>query len=360
MHNFKHTVSSSQTPDGTASTRHFLRDDDLTSEEYAQVLELALELKAEPHKLQPLKAENADGIQASKSAAVIFDKNSTRTRVSFATAVAHIGGYPMIIDSGTSQLSRGEPIPDTAHVLERMCEAIIWRTFSQSNVEEMAANSSKPVVNALTDTFHPCQVLADLAAFALIGDSSNLFPSGAVKIDTDYAKLNNSDKVKGLKGKTVAYLGDGANNMAHSYLLGCANAGMNIRIGCPDDYSPSSSIVADAKSLAEQNGVQVIVTNDPVEAIQGADLVTTDAWLSMGMDKSETEMRAKALGKYQINIDLWRHAAPNAVFMHCLPAYRGQEVTTDIIDGPSSAIFEEAEFRLHAQKALLCWLMQNS
>jgi ornithine carbamoyltransferase len=266
----------------------------------------------------------------------------------------------MIIDSATSQLSRGEPINDTAHVLERMVDLIVWRTYSQNAMEQMAVNSAKPVINALTDTFHPCQVLADLAALAQIGDLQNLLPNGFVDPDSEYSKLSAAEKVARLSGKTVAYFGDGANNMAHSYLLGCANAGLNVRIVAPKEFWPSRTVVDDAKVLAKANDVEVLLTDNLEEGMTGADLITTDAWLSMGMDSSEVEVRAKAFYKYQINSCNIKLANKNALFMHCLPAYREKEVSTNVFDGPQSAVFEEAEFRKYAQKALICKLLELS
>lgn len=343
------------TPDGLAPTMHFLRDDDFTSENYLTLLQVAIDMKNARNERNNAKYRIFND---SETICVIFDKNSTRTRLSFATAITELGATPLIIDSGTSQLSRGEPISDTAHVMERMCKAIVWRTFKQSDIEMMAVNSSVPVVNALTDDFHPCQVLADLAAFANIGSSENLNANGSVKTDSAYSKLSSKEKVHSIQGKTVAYLGDASNNMAHSYLLGCVTAGLNIQIGCPKEFMPNPQIIADAKNIANENGVNVLITNSAKEALSGADLVTTDAWISMGTDESEKIKRKDYLLPYQINVDSFELANDNAIFMHCLPAYRGQEVTSDIIDGKMSAVFEEAEFRVHAQKALLYTLLK--
>jgi ornithine carbamoyltransferase len=350
------TINSSITLDGNASTRHFLRDDDLSHSEYCEVLELALEFENNRHFKQPF--------EGNQSVAVIFDKNSTRTRVSFATGVAELGGYPMVIDSATSQLSRGEPISDTAHVLERMCSEIVWRTFSQDNVVQMAKHSNKPVINSLTDEFHPCQVLSDLSAIAFIGDSNNLGTNGSFNKTCDYAKLSNKEKVATLKGKKLVYLGDGFNNMAHSYLLGGANAGLSVTICSPKDFSPDLQVVEDAKTLASQHNAEISITENIDNAIAGADIIATDAWLSMGMDKSESDARANAFSKFQVTTELMDKANDGAIFLHCLPAYRGQEVVSEVIDSKGknwgSGVWIEAEFRLHAQKALMTYLSEIS
>ncbi|MDR2508798.1 MAG: ornithine carbamoyltransferase [Candidatus Ancillula sp.] len=347
------TQNSLLTSDGTANVRHFLRDDDLNHQEYLEVLELALHFRQDFYYRTPYAGP--------RSVAVLFDKNSTRTRASFASGIAHLGGYPLIMDSGTSQISRGESVADTVHVLEQMVDAIVWRTFGQSVVEEAALNAAVPVVNALTDTFHPCQVLADLATLAYLSDNSpRLAGVGHARITNQSERLSAEDikrKVQSIKGKHLAYLGDGANNMAHSYLLGCVTAGVNVTICCPNEYSPSKSIVADARELATLNGCQVEVT-DSLEFTK-ADVITTDAWLSMGMDKQDADQRAAAFVRYQVN-DALMAQHPDAVFMHCLPAYRNNEVTPSVIDGKKSAVFVEAGFRLHAQKALLTWLDEHS
>ncbi|MDR1447399.1 MAG: ornithine carbamoyltransferase [Candidatus Ancillula sp.] len=317
-----------------SSTRHFLRDDDLSPEEYSEVLELALHFKENLFYRRTFEGP--------KSVAIIFDKNSTRTRASFATGVAQLGGYPLIIDAGTSQLSRGEPISDTARVLERIVETIVWRTFRQVDMLKMSKYSSKPVINALTDEFHPCQVLADLATLAYINGTQN-----------SAREQTNKQKVEQIRGKTLVYLGDGANNMAHSYLLGCATAGVNVRIICPKNYSPNPQVVQDAHEVARKTGAEIIITDDVNTGVQGAAVVATDAWLSMGMDKNQESERADEFRKFQVTNKLMSKAGPDAVFMHCLPAYRGKEVLEEVIEGQSSVVFEEAEFRLHAQKALM-------
>lgn len=308
--------------------RHFLRDDDLTAAEQREVLELALAFRANRYLMRPFEGPQA--------VAIMFDKPSTRTRVSFATGVAELGGYPLVIDASGSQMGRGESVADTARVLGRQVSSIVWRTFGQERVEEMAAYADVPVVNALTDEFHPCQILADLAAVA---DAR-----GGV------------DAVAGL---TLTYVGDGANNMAHSYLLGGALAGMHVRVGAPADYLPSEAIVLDAKRIAAEQGGSVTVTTDHDDAVRGADVIATDTWISMG-DEGEASERVGRFDPYQVNARSLELAAPGAQVLHCLPAYRGKEITAEVLDGPQSIVWLEAEYRLHAQKALLAWLATRS
>jgi ornithine carbamoyltransferase len=303
-------------------TRHFLRDDDLTPAEQAEVLDLALRLKADRYAERPLEGPG--------TVAVFFDKTSTRTRVSFSVGIADLGGVPLVISSNESQLGGKESIADTARVLERMVEAIVWRTFAQTGLEEMAAGTRVPVVNALSDDFHPCQLLADL--------------------------LTVRERFGSLAGRSLAYVGDGANNMAHSYLLAGATAGMHVRIGAPADYAPRADLVEDARRIAAGTGGSVLVTTEPREAVDGADVVTTDTWVSMGQE-DEKAARLEVFGGYRVDEALMAHAAPEAVFLHCLPAYRGYEVDAAVIDGPQSVVWDEAENRLHAQKALLVWLL---
>ncbi|PJJ55811.1 ornithine carbamoyltransferase [Mumia flava] len=305
--------------------RHFLRDDDLSPAELVEVLDLADALKRAPHSARPL-----DGPQ---TVAVIFDKASTRTRVSFAVGIADLGGSPLVLDAGSSQMGRGESVADTTRVLERMTSAIVWRTFAQSGLEEMAATSTVPVVNALSDDFHPCQLLADLQTVR---------------------------EHKGrLAGLTMTYLGDGVNNMAHSYLLAGANAGMHVRIGAPAAYAPREDVLADAKARASVTGGSVEVLTDPDAAAAGADVIATDTWVSMGQEE-EKALRAATFGDYSVTERLLALAAPDAIVLHCLPAYRGFEIDGPVIDGPQSVVWDEAENRLHAQKALLCWLLART
>lgn len=308
--------------------RHFLRDDDLTQAEQREVIELALAFQADRFIRTPLKGPRA--------VAVMFDKPSTRTRVSFAVGVAELGGYPLVIDAVGSQLGRGESVADTARVLDRQVAAIVWRTFGQERVEEMAAWSTVPVVNALTDEFHPCQILADLTTVA-----------------------QHRGGVASLPGLTLAYVGDGANNMAHSYLLGSAVAGMHVRVGAPAGFQPDAAVVADAERLAAQHGGSVLVTTDAAEAVAGADVVATDTWVSMGQEL-ESDERELPFVPFALTADLLAQAAPDALVLHCLPAYRGKEIAAEVIDGPQSVVWDEAENRLHAQKALLAWLLEHS
>lgn len=305
--------------------RHMLRDDDVNHDEQKQILKLGMKFWKNRFYARPFEGPQA--------VAVLFDKPSTRTRSSFSIGVAELGGYPLVIDKSGSQLGRGEPVADTSRVLTRMASAIVWRTFGQELVEEMAKYATVPVVNALTDEFHPCQVLADFLTIA-----------------------QHRGGVDALEGKTIAYLGDAANNMSNSYLLAGAVAGMNVRVSGPNGYLPAPSIVAKANELADLNGGTILVTTDPVEAVSGADCVFTDTWVSMG-EESEYAVRSKPFWPYQVNDELMAHAKPDALFQHCLPAYRGKEVTASVIDGPQSVVWDEAENRLHAQKALLTWLI---
>ena len=304
-------------------TKHFLRDDDITTSEQQQILELAVELKKFPYSQKPFAGP--------KTVAVIFDKTSTRTRVSFAVGIADLGGAPLIIDSQSSQLGGKESVSDTAKVLERQVAQIVWRTYAQSALEEMAANSKVPVINALSDDFHPCQLLADLLTIQ-----------------------EHKGKLAGLK---LAYVGDG-NNMANSYMLAGAVAGLHISVATPVGYEPDSSVVAGASVLALANGGSVTVSNSPADAITGADVVTTDTWVSMGQE-SEKQERLRAFAGFTIDAVLMNHAKSDAIVLHCLPAYRGYEISADVLDGPQSVIWDQAENRLHAQKALMVWLAQS-
>ena len=313
-------------------TRHFLRDDDLAPAEQAEVLALAAELKRTRHTEAaptPLRAPNG----VPRAVAVLFDKPSTRTRVSFSVGVAELGGYPLVIDAATSQLGRGEPVADTTRVLDRQVAAIVWRTFGQDRIEAMAAVSRVPVVNALTDGFHPCQILADLQTVA--------------------------ERKGALAGLTMSYLGDGANNMAHSYLLGGATAGLHVRIGSPASFQPDPSVVKRAEEIAAETGGSVRWTDDAAAAADGADVLVTDTWVSMGRE-DEYEARFAPFLPYAVDDAALARAAVDAVVLHCLPAYRGKEIAASVIDGPQSAVWDEAENRLHAQKALLVWLLEHA
>lgn len=305
-------------------TRHFLRDDDLSPAEQLEVLELAARLKEDRFAERPLEGP--------QSAAVFFDKTSTRTRFSFAAGVAELGGNAIIVNPGEAQLGAKESISDTAKVLSRMVSLIIWRTFDHAGLEEMAANASVPVINSLSDDFHPCQILADLQTVR--------------------------ERKGELKGLTATYLGDAANNMGHSYLLGFATAGMHIRVAGPEGFQPRADIVEDATRIAAATGGSVTVTADAEAAVAGADVVITDTWVSMGQE-AEKASRIATFGAYRVTPELMAHADDEAIFLHCLPAYREYEVAPEVIDGPQSAVWDEAENRVHAQKALMAWLLAH-
>jgi ornithine carbamoyltransferase len=305
--------------------RHFLRDDDLTPEEQAEVLALAAELKKAPYGRRPL-----DG---PRGVAVIFDKNSTRTRFSFEIGIAQLGGHAVVVDGRSTQLGRDETLADTGKVLSRYVDAIVWRTFAQERLAAMASGATVPVVNALSDEFHPCQVLADLQTLA--------------------------ERKGELNGLRMSYFGDGANNMAHSLMVGGATAGIHVTIAAPPGFEPHPEFVAAARKRASQTGATVTLTADAKEAADGADVLVTDTWTSMGQEDDGLD-RVGPFQPFQVNNALLSLADPNAVVLHCLPAHRGQEITDDVIDGPHSAVWDEAENRLHAQKALLVWLLERT
>jgi ornithine carbamoyltransferase len=305
--------------------RHFLKDDDVTPAEQAEILRRAIAIKQAPYAERPFAGP--------KTVALIFDKTSTRTRVSFSVGVADLGGVPLVIDSQSSQMGGKESVADTARVLDRQVAQIVWRTYAHAGLEEMAANSSVPVINSLSDDYHPCQILADLMTI-----------------------LEHKGSLAGLN---FAYIGDAANNMANSYLIGCAMAGMNVRVAAPAGYEPDRAIVQRAEAIAATTGGSVQVYGEPHAAILGADVVATDTWISMGQE-AEKAKRISDFEGYTIDADLMAQAAPDAIFLHCLPAYRGYEVSADVIDGPQSVIWDEAENRLHAQKALMVWLDEQA
>jgi ornithine carbamoyltransferase len=304
----------------TSTPRHFLADDDLTPAEQTEVLELAAALKQNRY----------DGPKplAGRAVAVVFEKPSTRTRLSFEIGIVELGGHPVILDAQSTQLGRGETIEDTAMVMSRYVDAIVIRTFGDDRIAALAAASSVPVVNALTDGFHPCQVLADLQTVR--------------------------ERRGSTEGLVLTYLGDGANNMANSYLLGGAMAGMEVRIGAPHGYQPDPAVVERAKAY----GTTIVVTDDAKAAAEGADVVCTDVWVSMGM--TGAEQRLQDLRDYAVDDAAMALAKPDALALHCLPAHRGEEIAASVIDGPQSAVWDEAENRLHAQKALLTWLLAAS
>ena len=305
--------------------RHFLRDDDLSPREQAEVLDLAAEMKADRFLRRPLAGP--------RSVAVLFDKPSLRTRVSFDVGIADLGGNPIVIDTQTTHFGRGETLADAARVLSRYVSAIVIRTFGDDRMAEVAAGASVPVVNALTDSFHPCQVLADL--------------------------LTVREHVGGTAGRTLAYLGDAANNMAHSYLLGGATAGMHVRVAGPMGHQPDPAVVAAAGGIAAGTGGSVAAVTDPLEAVAGADVIATDTWTSMGQEGDGLD-RHTPFRPYQVNAALLGAATPKAIVLHCLPAHRGEEITDEVMDGPASVVLDEAENRLHVQKALLAWLLERA
>ena len=305
-------------------TRHFLRDDDLSPAEQAEVLALAARLKTDRHGARSFAGPRAVGI--------IFDKPTLRTQASFTAGVAELGGYPMLVDGSLAQIGSRESIADTARVLGRMVSAIVWRTFSQERIEELAAHAGVPVVNGLTDEFHPCQLLADLLTIA---------------------------EHKGdLAGLTVAFLGDAASNMSHSFLLAGATAGMHVRVSGPDGFAPDDAILAAATDIAATTGGSASYTVDVADAVKDADVLVTDTWVSMGKEDEAAE-RLEPFRPYALTADLLAMGDDEAIVMHCLPAYRGKEIAADVIDGPRSVVWDEAENRLHAQKALLTWLVEQ-
>ena len=299
------------------SLRHFLTLRDLSPAELRQVLARAIELKKQ------LRAGKPYAPFTGKTLAMIFEKSSTRTRVSFEVGMAQLGGHAMFLSPRDTQLGRGEPVEDTARVLSRMADLVMIRTFAHDNVVLFAAHSQVPVINGLTDLHHPCQLLADLMT---------------------YIELRGS-----IEGRTVAFLGDGANNMAHSWIEAASLMNFTLRIGTPKPYLPNAQI-----TLAAGAAVEVVI--DPMATVKEADLIVTDVWTSMGQEEEAIERRM-LLTPYQVNAELMAQAKPDALFMHCLPAHRGEEVTAEVIDGPQSVVWEEAENRLHAQKALMEFLL---
>lgn len=303
--------------------KHFISIHDITGEEFQQLMDLALKLKKET------KAGIAHPVLKGKTLGMIFTKSSTRTRISFEGGMYQLGGHPMFLSANDMQLGRGESIYDTANVMSRFVDGIMIRTYAHQDVLDLAKYGTVPVINGLTDLLHPCQAMADLMTV-----------------------YEHKGALKGLK---LAYVGDG-NNVAHSLLYACAKAGMDMSVATPAGYTCNEEIVANAKIDAKATGSNIVITNDPVEAVQGADVVCTDTWVSMGQEAEKAE-RIKIFKDYQVNAQLFGKAKEDAIFIHCLPAYRGYEVTEEIIDGPRSVIFDEAENRLHAQKAVMAMLM---
>ncbi|MFC9767172.1 ornithine carbamoyltransferase [Rhodococcus jostii] len=306
----------------TTVVKHFLRDDDLTPAQQAEVLELAARLKKAPFAERPLEGPRGVG--------VIFEKNSTRTRFSFEMGIAQLGGHAIVVDGRSTQLGREETLQDTGRVLSRYVDAVVWRTFGQKRLEAMASGADVPIVNALSDEFHPCQVLADLQTLA--------------------------ERKGSLKGLKLTYLGDGANNMAHSLMLGGVTAGVDVTIASPEGFAPLPWVVEAARARAAETGATITLTGDPQTAVVGADALVTDTWTSMGQENDGLD-RVGPFRPFQINEALLAKADADAVVLHCLPAHRGEEITDEVLDGPQSVVWDEAENRLHAQKALLVWLL---
>ncbi|SFP91273.1 ornithine carbamoyltransferase [Hydrogenimonas thermophila] len=301
--------------------RHFLTLKDYTKEEILEIIELGLRIKAE------VKSKRFTPYLEKHTLAMIFEKSSTRTRVSFETGIYQLGGTGLFLSSRDIQLGRGEPMKDTARVISRMCDMVMIRTYSQSKLEEFAKYSNVPVINGLTDEYHPVQLMADYMTMIEHGKAEN-------------AK--------------VAYIGDG-NNMAHSWLMLASKLGFELRIATPKGYECDPNIVDDALKFAKESGSKIIFTDDPKVAVSGATVVTTDTWVSMG-DEEEKEKRIKDFTGYTVDDNMMKLASDNAIFLHCLPAYRGLEVTEDVLEGEQSVVFDEAENRLHAQKGIMVWL----
>ncbi|HEY9290279.1 MAG TPA: ornithine carbamoyltransferase [Microlunatus sp.] len=304
--------------------KHFLADDDLSPAEQSEVLALAAKLKADPYGHKPLAGP--------VSVATIYDKPTLRTQSSFAAGIAELGGFPMQVDGRLAGIGVRESVPDVARVIGRQFGVIVWRTFEQSKIEELAAFAGVPVINALTDEYHPCQLLADL--------------------------LTVQEHKGRLAGLTAAFLGDAACNMGNSWALAGVTAGMNIRFGAPEGYSPDPEVLARAAELGKSTGGTVAVDHEPARAVAEADVVITDTWVSMGKE-DEAAAREAIFAPYSVSSEVMAKAKPDAILLHCLPAYRGKEVAAAVLDGPQSVIWDEAENRRHAQKAVLMWLFQQ-
>jgi ornithine carbamoyltransferase len=301
--------------------RDFLAIESLTSEELHALLDRAAKMKAD---------RRPTDVLAGRSIGMIFEKPSTRTRVSFEVAITELGAHAVVLNASELQLGRGETIEDTARVLARYLHALVVRTFEQDRLERLAHWADIPIINALSDLMHPCQALADLQTV--------------------------QERFGRLEGLTLTYVGDG-NNVAHSLLTGCALAGTNVRVATPPGYEPISQIVKRAEEIAATTGARITVTTDAAAAADGADVLYTDVWASMGQE-GEADERKLIFAPYQLNAALVTRAAPNAIVMHCLPAHRGEEITDDVMEGPQSVVWDQAENRLHAQKALLEWLLK--
>ncbi len=305
--------------------RHLLADDDLTPAEQAEVLDLAAALKADPFALRPLEGP--------RTVALVFDRPTLRTQVSFSAGIAELGGHAMTVDGGLAAMGERESVEDVARVLGRQASAIVWRTAHQVDLVTMAEHAGVPVVNALTDEFHPCQLLADLQTVR--------------------------EHVGTLAGTRVAFVGDGACNVGNSWVLAGATAGMHVTVGAPQGHEPDATVVARAREVARATGGSVTLERDPATAAAGAAVVVTDTWVSMGREEEAAE-RLRLFTPYSLTGDLLAHADADAIVMHCLPAYRGTEIDADVIDGPRSVVWDEAENRRHAQKAILTWLLERA
>ena len=305
--------------------RHLLADDDLTPAEQAEVLDLAAAIKAAPFEQRPLEGP--------RTVALVFDRPTLRTQVSFSAGIAELGGHAMTVDGGLAAMGERESVEDVARVLGRQASAIVWRTAHQSDLVTMADFSGVPVVNALTDEFHPCQLLGDLQTVR--------------------------EHVGTLAGTRVAFVGDGACNMGNSWVLAGATAGMHVVVSAPEGYEPDAAVVARAREVALQTGGSVTLERDPVVAVDGAAVVVTDTWVSMGREEEAAD-RLRLFTPYAVTAALVARAAPDAIVMHCLPAYRGTEIDAVVIDGPQSVVWDEAENRRHAQKAILMWLLERA
>jgi ornithine carbamoyltransferase len=307
----------------TPTLRHFLRDDDLSPAEQAEVLDLAAAMKRAPYDAKPLAGP--------QSVAMIFDKPTLRTQVSFGAGIAELGGNPMLVEGKLAGIGVRESVEDVARVLGRQVSVVVWRTFHQSDLDLMAAHAGVPVVNALTDDFHPCQLIADLLT----------------------VREHRGD----LAGLTVAFVGDGACNMGNSWLLAGTTAGMHVRVSSPEGFMPSPAMFDRANEIGAATGGSATAEPDPRLAVAGADVIVTDTWISMGKE-SEEAARAAAFADYSVDADLVACAGPGAIVLHCLPAYRGKEISAEVLEGPQSAVWDEAENRRHAQKAVLAWLLR--
>ena len=305
--------------------RHFLRDDDLSPAEQLEVLDLAATLKQSPY--------DSRSLAGPRTVATIYDKPTLRTQASFAAGIAELGGNPMMVDGSLAGIGKRESVADVARVLGRQASVIVWRTYAQTALDEMAEHAGVPVVNALTDEFHPCQLLADLLTI----------------------RENKGE----LAGLVVAFVGDGACNMGNSWLIAGATAGLHVRVAAPEGHQPEEQYVVRAREIAAGTGGSAEVMVDPQRAVTGADVVVTDTWVSMGKEE-EAASRLAAFGAYTVTADLLSLASPTAIVMHCLPAYRGKEIDADVLDGPQSVVWDEAENRRHAQKAVITWLLHAS